>query len=164
MTEENRHYLQQVFEKWDLIFHELVPVQPHIFINRHHPLAGKAAVTADDLSPYPLLQFGQTAATELAGEELFTLKDHDKVIYSYDRGTTNNILANTDCFNIGTGYLIPAIIPESIISIPVAGIHGQASLGFVVLRTQKQDDITKELLRRIRDSLYHHYPGPGYKA
>lgn len=104
--------------------------------------------------------FAQTdAAIDLTSEELFTLKDHDKIIYSYDRGTTNNIIANTDCINIGTGYLIPSIIPDSITSVPLVGIPGNAELGYVQLRNQKENPLIDELLTGIKMSLRGNYPG-----
>lgn len=40
-TDENRHYLQQVLDKWKLRFYQLMPVIPHVFLSKNHPLAGK---------------------------------------------------------------------------------------------------------------------------
>lgn len=159
-TDENQHYLQQVLDKWKLCFYQLMPVIPHVFLSKNHPLAGKKEVTPDDLKPYALIMFAQTdAAIDLTSEELFTLKDHDKIIYSHDRGTTNNIIANTDCINIGTGYLIPSIIPDSITSVPLVGIPGNAELGYVQLRNQKENPLIDELLTGIKTSLRGNYPG-----
>lgn len=160
ITEENQRYLQQVLDKWNLQFHKLMSVIPHIFIRKTHPLAHKKEVTSEELQPYPLIMFAQTnTSINLTCEELFTLKNHDKIIYSHDRGTTNNIIANTNCFNIGTGYLIPSIIPDNITSIPLAGSTGHAWLGYVQLKSQKSNDIIDSLLQGIKKSLQTHYPG-----
>ena len=164
ITEENQRYIQQILDKWNLQFYKLISVIPHIFISKAHPLAHQKEVTPEELQPYPLIMFAQAnTSINLTCEELFTLKNHDKIIYSHDRGTTNNIIANTNCFNIGTGYLIPSIIPENITSIPLVGATGHAWLGYVQLKTQKSNDIIDALLKGIKKSLQTHYPGNVHK-
>ena len=128
-------------------------------MNIHHPLAQHQTVTLDDIRPYPLIQYAQSAATRYADEELVTLKDHDKIIYSYDRGTTNNLLASTDCLNIGTGCLIPAVMPSAITAIPLSGLTVQAQIGYVQLYAQPSNEIINALIQGIQQSLKTYNPG-----
>ena len=159
ITGENSHYIHQVLDKWALSFHVLCPVIPHVFMNIHHPLARRQSATLDDIRPYPLIQYAQSAATRYADEELVTLDDHDKIIYSYDRGTTNNLLASTDCLNIGTGYLIPAVMPSAITAIPLSGLTVQAQIGYVQLHAQPSNEIIDALIQGIQESLRTYDPG-----
>ncbi|HEI8572692.1 hypothetical protein [Morganella morganii] len=45
-------------------------------------------------------------------EEAIVIEDPDRVIYTHDWGSMNNILSNTNSYTIGIGCLIKDIIPE----------------------------------------------------
>ena len=159
LTPENEHYLRQILDKWDLVFHPLASVQPYVFLRKDHPLARQTAIAPEDLSPYPMLIFSQGSRTNtLAQEELFVPKNHTKVVYSYDRGTTNNILAHTDCFNVGTGYIIPGIIPDEITALPLSGDTQTSELGWVHLRTQEITKLMATFVQGIEHSLRTYAP------
>lgn len=62
-------------------------------------------------------------------EEAIVIEDPDRVIYTHDRGSMNNILSNTNSYAIGTGYLIKDIIPDDITAVPIEHDNGEMVIG-----------------------------------
>jgi hypothetical protein len=78
-------------------------------------------------------------------EEAINLDNINKILYLEDRGAMNNILSNTNGYNIGTGCIVKNYMNPNIISIPLEGSN-LIQVGFV-----KRDDIflPEELLAYI---------------
>lgn len=129
-------FMKNIFADNDIEFNELIRVQPHIFIRKGHPLCKKDKVTVDDLREYPCLQFEQGGNNSLDfAEEIVVFNKPDKIIYVQDRATMNNIIAHTDGYNIGTGYLLPGIIDSQITSVPLYGHIDEMIIGWIKLRS-----------------------------
>ena len=158
----NQAYLTQVLDRQGITFHELLQVTPHAFMRKAHLLACRKEISLDELAPYPIVVYEQdNPANKMTSEEMIILDDPQKLIYSHDRGTTNNIIASTDCYTIGTGYIIPGIIPDEITSIPLTGYGDQIQLGWIQLKNQELSPEAQTFLELIKDSLWNNYPGTG---
>jgi DNA-binding transcriptional LysR family regulator len=165
LTPYNRRFITQVLDKWAIDFQLLSTVAPHVFIRKQHPLANKNSIELAELEQYPMLVYEQdNAGQQMLTEEMIILDNPQKLIYTHDRGTTNNIIANTDSFNIGTGYLIPRIIPDEITSVPLKGFDKQIQLGWIHLRRHELSEDATLFVKLISDSLWRNYPGEGFQA
>ena len=64
-----------------LVFTELFSAEPHVFLQKNHPLASKKVVSVHDLAPYPRLNFVQGEYESVYfSEELFSSIPVDKEI------------------------------------------------------------------------------------
>ena len=161
LNSANENLIHRVLASKSIEFHELYTVKPHVFLRKTHPLAGKSRISAEDLAPFPMIAYEQEQG-EYLGEEMIIVENPDKVISTQDRGTTNNIIANTDSYNIGTGYIIPGIIPDEIISIPL-DIDDEMQVGWISLANRELTDEIIEFISLIKASMKKHYPGKGQK-
>lgn len=162
LTGMNVHLIRQVLARKLLEFHELVEVMPHVFLSRNHPLAGKSKIALAELAPYPTVMYAQGSHDLLDEvglmEEALMSENSDRIIYTHDRGTMNNILANTNSYNIGSGYLIPGIIPEEIISIPVEWVESGMRIGWIHPTQRKPSDAVMHFVELLRFSLESNHP------
>lgn len=123
-------FFQRHFTSKNLVFTPLKSMQIHAFLRKEHPLAGNDMVTLDQLKNYPCLTYLQDDSSFHFAEEALVVENPDKLVYIKDRGATNNLISNTDSYNIGTGCIIPNYMDSNIISIPIDGGE-QISLGWI---------------------------------
>ena len=163
LTPNNKRFIAQVLDKWEIAFHPLSTVAPHVFLSKKHPLATKKVIDPAELEPYPMIVYDQDSPGQpMLTEELIITENPHKLIYTHDRGTTNNIIANTDSVNIGTGYLIPKIIPDEITSIPLSGFEKRMQLGWIhPQRSEPTEDVTL-FVGFLKESILKNYPGEDY--
>ena len=162
LTPQNKKFITQILDKWGIDFQPLASVAPHVFIRKSHPLGGETSIDITDLEAYPMILYEQNNENHsMLTEELTGIENHPKIIYTSDRGTTNNIISNTDSFNIGTGYLIPQIIPEEITAIPLRGFDKQILLGWIHLKKYDLSEDVTLFVELVKDSLYRNYPYAG---
>ena len=162
LTETNEKLITQVLSRKMIGFHELTRTKAHAFISKQHPLAGKPHVALEELAPYPVVIYAQDGCEHLAEdvimEEVIMVKDPKKVIYAHDRGTMNNIIANTTSYNIGTGYLIPKIIPDEITSVPISDLDDVMRIGWIHLSNREPTEDVLHFVDLMEKSLYTHSP------
>lgn len=162
LTSANEPVILQILSRKMLEFHELIEVKPHVFLNRRHPLAGMPRISLADLAPYPTVIYAQGSHEHLDEvglmEEALIAENPERMIYTHDRGTMNNILANTDSYNIGSGYLIPGIIPDEIISIPVAGFEDGMRIGWIHPTQRRPSEEVLRFVDLLNISLQSNHP------
>ena len=162
LTDMNRHLIAQILSRKQLEFHELVEVKPHVFLNRNHPLANKTKIALTELEPYPSVVYAQGSHEHLDElglmEEALIAENANQIIYTHDRGTMNNILANTPSYNIGSGYLIPGIIPQEIISIPVEWSEGGMHIGWIHPAQRRPSEMVMHFVELLSISLHGNSP------
>ena len=73
----------------------------------------------------------QQRGSDLLSEEYVRMPDHKQIIYTKDRGTTNNLISQTKGFNIGTGIVVSTVEPNNIISVPLADANGYMEIGWI---------------------------------
>jgi len=86
-------------------------------------------------------------------EEIVVINKPDKIIYVQDRATMNNIIANTDSYNIGTGYLQAGIIDSQITSMPLHGHTDEMIIVWIKLKSTKLTDEITTFVDFLTDSL-----------
>ena len=93
MNDFNRVVLEKEIKSHNLVFHELMQAEPHVFISRRHPLAGRSKVTMSELQDYPYLSFEQGEHNSFYySEEIFSVEEKKKNIRVRDRATLFNLL------------------------------------------------------------------------
>ena len=105
--DSNREFLFEIFERKNLVFHELTAVPGYAFVIAGHPLTTKASVTYEDLYDYPCIVFdqGKHNAMYLA-ESSPKVMNHPKRVHVTDRGTSFQLMRSMNAVATDTGVPI----------------------------------------------------------
>lgn len=127
----NDTVLCKILKANGLAFNELFVAQPHIFISRHNPLAGRKSVTMDELAPYPYLSFEQGDHNSFYfSEEIFSSVERPKNIRVRDRATLFNLLIGLNGYTVCSGIIDEELNGADIIAIPLEA-EGNMRIGYI---------------------------------
>lgn len=117
----NESVIRKILMTNDLEFHPLFIAEPHVFISRKHPLAGRAVITNEELEPYPYLSFEQGEHNSFYfSEEIFSVFERKKNIRVRDRATLFNLLIGLNGYTVCSGVIDRNLNGEDIIAVPLA--------------------------------------------
>lgn len=121
LNDFNKNFFERYFIAKSLMFTPLTSLRQHVFLREEHPLAHLPSITFEQLREYPYLTYQQDDVLLHFAEEAINVDNIKKLVYLKDRGAMNNLLSNTDGYNIGTGCIVNNYMNPNIISIPLAG-------------------------------------------
>ena len=131
MNDFNRVVLEKEIKSHNLVFHELMQAEPHVFISRRHPLAGRSKVTMSELQDYPYLSFEQGEHNSFYfSEEIFSTVDRPKNIRVRDRATLFNLLIGLNGYTVCSGVIDEELNGENIVAVPLEA-QGDMHIGTV---------------------------------
>lgn len=119
LTDLNKHFFKRYFTSKLLTFTPLATLKQHVFLRKEHPLAHLDSINLDQLRDYPYLTYQQDDMLLHFAEETLNVDTIGKLVYLKDRGAMNNLLSNTDSYNLGTGCIVNNYMNSNIISIPL---------------------------------------------
>lgn len=149
MNDNNSSVLAAIFEQKAIQFKPLFNFKPHAFVNTNHPLTKYTSIALEDLYEYPTVVFEQEG-NSLLSEELILQTALNKVIYVSDRATLMTLIANTDAYNIGTGYLSCEMKKIGMKAIPINNQLLPLQLGLIYLEEQQITQQAQILVRIIK--------------
>lgn len=120
LTSLNQSFFERYFLAKSLLFTPLASLKQHVFLRKEHPLAQHKVITLEQLQGYPYLTYQQDDVLLRFAEEMVDVEKAEKLVYLKDRGAMNNLLANTDGYNIGTGCIVGNYMNPNIIAVPLA--------------------------------------------
>ena len=121
LSEHNEEVLTKLIKKNELEFEELFVADPHVFLCKNHPLAGKDLNTLNDLTPYPYLVFEQGERNSFYfSEEFISMLDFPKNIQVRDRATLFNLVIGLNGFTVSSGVIDEKLNGSSSIARPLA--------------------------------------------
>ena len=151
MNDFNRVVLEKEIKSHNLVFNELMQAEPHVFISRKHPLAGRSKVTMSELQDYPYLSFEQGEHNSFYySEEIFSVEEKKKNIRVRDRATLFNLLIGLNGFTVCSGVIDEELNGKDIIAVPLDG-EGGMHIGYVThknLSLSRLGEIYVEALKR----------------
>ena len=117
----NETVIRKILKANDLEFHPLFIAEPHVFISRKHPLAGRAVIANEELEPDPYLSFEQGEHNSFYfSEEIFSVFERKKNIRVRDRATLFNLLIGLNGYTVCSGVIDRNLNGEDIIAVPLA--------------------------------------------
>ncbi|HEO8418828.1 LysR family transcriptional regulator [Niallia sp. FSL W8-0635] len=119
LTDLNKHFFKRYFTTKLLTFTPLATLKQHVFLRKEHPLAHLESINLEQLRDYPYLTYQQDDMLLHFAEETLSVDNMEKLVYLKDRGAMNNLLSNTDSYNLGTGCIVNNYMNSNIISIPL---------------------------------------------
>ncbi len=115
----NRDVIDKLLRDSGLSFHPLFLADPHIFVSRKNPLAGRKRVTLADLGGLPRLTFDQgTNNSFYFAEEILSTRSSTQEIRVSDRATIFNLMIGLGGYTISTGIISDDLDPE-IVAVPL---------------------------------------------
>ena len=131
LSESNETVLTKLLRRNELVFEELFTAEPHVFINKDHPLADRERITLDELKPYPYLIFEQGDRNSFYfSEELLSMLDMPKTIQVRDRATLFSLVIGLDGFTVSSGVIDRKLNSPSIIARPLE-MDGSMRIGLI---------------------------------
>jgi DNA-binding transcriptional LysR family regulator len=121
LTDLNKSFFERYFTSKSLLFTPLASMKQHVFLRKEHPLAHLTSISLEQLRNYPYLTYQQDDVLLHFAEEAINVDTINKLVYVKDRGAMNDLLSNTDSYNLGTGCIVNNYINPNIISIPLDG-------------------------------------------
>ena len=120
LSEHNEEVISKLIRNNELIFEELYVADPHVFICKKHPLAGKELITVEDLQVYPYLVYEQGNNNSFYfSEEFMSMLDFPKNIQVRDRATLFNLLIGLNGFTVSSGVIDSKLNGSNIIAKPL---------------------------------------------
>ncbi|WP_150958661.1 LysR family transcriptional regulator [Microbacterium testaceum] len=146
----NRNVLDKLLRDSGLAFHPLFRAEPHIFVSRRNPLAGRERATLADLADLPRLTFDQGANNSFyfAEEILSTLSSKQEIRVS-DRATIFNLMIGLDGYTISTGIISDDLDPE-IVAVPL-DVDERIEIGWIGRTAIPLTDQAQRYLGEVRD-------------
>ena len=139
-----------MLEEYGLVFVPMFYARPHVFLQKDHPLAGKARVTLDDLAPYPRLNFVQGAYEAVYyAEELFSAVPADREIRVNDRGAVVNFMLGLNAYTISSGIFPKYLNGERIVAVPLAE-QARMQIGYVLPEKQELSPLGQAYVDAMR--------------
>ena len=159
-SDSTSRYLTRLLNSKEIEFTPLKNFTPHVFMRAGHPLAKNSKITLQQLQDYTCLAYEQDNSSLNFAEETVSVSGQRRIVYVRDRGATGNIIANTDCYNIGTGCLIDGITDRDIISIPLDSYGEKMTVGWIRLKNKPVTPIVEEYIEYVKNTLSLAYTGP----
>ena len=112
----NAEFIQHELERFNLEFHSLCSNQLHVFLSKNHPLAKEPNITLSMLSPYPYIFYDGGNDPYGYTEEVFFPVHPQKSIAVSDRSSMLNIIRHSECYNLGSGWLLEGYSESDLIT------------------------------------------------
>ena len=146
----NGTVLRKELHDHDLTFHSLFRTRPHVFVSTSNPLAGKSAVTLEDLSPYPRLSYEQGEHNSFYfSEEILSTRESKKDIVVRDRATLFNLLIGLNGYTISSGVISKALNGENIVSVPLL-VDDFMEIGYITHSRILPSQLAKQYIEALR--------------
>lgn len=120
MKDSGNSYMERFLRRNGLESKPLLETKPHIFLGKHHPLAGRELLQFEDLTDYPYVIYdqGENGPIDFA-EELAENRTSKKQVHISDRATLMNLLLSTDAYTVGTGIMTSELNQGTVVSVPL---------------------------------------------
>lgn len=153
----NRTFFERYFSAKELEFIPLATMAQAVFLRQEHPLAHEKTITLEQLVDFPCFTFQQDDMLLHVAEGALDVDNRAQLVYIKDRGTMNNLLANTDGYNVGTGCIVPGYMNPNIISIPLAG-GTEIQIGYIQRQHTFLAPEIQHYIKWVNDALQRSIP------
>lgn len=131
LNDFNKVVIQKLIKKYNLSFHPLLSVKPHIFVSSKNPLVQKKKVNLEELQSYPYLSFEQGDHNAFYySEEMFSSLPRNKNIRVRDRATLFNLLIGLNGYTICSGIIDEKLNGKDIVAIELDE-EGEMEIGYL---------------------------------
>ena len=150
LNKDNEAVLRKTIRANNLKFETLFVAKPHVFLGVGSPLASKAAVTLDDLVPYPRLSYEQGEHNSFYfAEEILSTLERKKNILVRDRATLFNLLIGLNGYTICSGVISEELNGANIIAVPLE-VDDYMEIGYITHREMLPNRLGNLYIERLK--------------
>ena len=150
LSKENGAVIQKVLDEYNLQFTPLFYAKPHVFLQKHHPLATRESLVLDDLRPFPRLNFVQGSyESAYYSEELYSTVRAEKQIHVNDRGAIVNFMLGLNAYTISSGIFPKYLHGDNIVAIPL-NENEQMQIGYILNEKQELSELGLIYINELR--------------
>ena len=151
LNDFNRKALLKLFNDNNLQYQPLTSCAAYVYLWKGHPLAGRAAITFDDLAPYPCLSFEQGEGSSFyLSEEILSTNEYPRLIKCCDRATVLNLMVGVNGYTLCSGIICEELNGGDYIAVPYQEENaGPDSTMELVLVTRKNHILSAAGVRYI---------------
>lgn len=151
LSDFNEKVINKLLVENHLTFNLLFEADPHVFISSRHPLAGREAITLDDLEYYPFLAFEQGINNSFYfSEEILSTVPRKKTIHVSDRATLFNLLIGLNGYTICSGVLSSDLNGDNIISVPLL-TEEKMRIGWIANEKTHLSQLALDYIEKLKD-------------
>lgn len=156
LNDFNKLVIQKLIKKYNLSFHPLLRVKPHIFVSSKNPLVQKKKVNLEELQSYPYLSFEQGDHNAFYySEEMFSSLPRNKNIRVRDRATLFNLLIGLNGYTICSGIIDEKLNGKDIVAIELDE-EGEMEIGYLTHQNFYLSDLANFYLIALQKYLGCH--------
>jgi len=145
LTHATEVYMMKYLERKGLEFFSLKEFAPHVFIRKGHPLDGRESINLSDLSEFPYVSYEQDSNSLYFSEEAVIVKAKQAVLV-LERASMNNIICNTNSYNIGTGFIAKSVTDKRLTSLPLKDLKDRLIVGWIKLKNIELSPYEREFI------------------
>lgn len=151
LNSQNRSGIKRHLSGTNLTYDVIGSFTTHVFVGKHHPLAGEKELTVAQLMSYPQVRFIQEGSEfNYFSEDLINEMDQQAVIQVSDRGTLMNILAETTAYATGSG-IITGFAKKEIQLIPLKE-QEENKICLLYQKNQQKNAVIDYFIKRLRET------------
>ncbi|MDO5135050.1 MAG: LysR family transcriptional regulator [Eubacteriales bacterium] len=131
----------------------LAVLQPHVYLNRDHPLAGRESLRPEELLAYPFMYYYQGEDSwEYYSEEILGGIQNKKILVLTDRRTEISLSLRTNAYTIGSGIMDQNLPLSDTVSVPLE-TREEIELLWIKRADKKRTELMEEYLGYLREEL-----------
>ncbi len=159
LSDFNKNVLTKIFSENGLKFKELFTCDTYVYMWNGHPLAGKSAISMEELKGYPCLAFEQGSSNSFYfAEEMKSTDEYIKLIRADDRATMLNLMVGLNGYTLCSGIISEELNGTDYVAIPlVAEENEKMHIGYIKHKAAKLSDLgeiyIQELLKIGKNNL-----------
>ncbi|MBR1892280.1 MAG: LysR family transcriptional regulator [Lachnospiraceae bacterium] len=159
LSDFNKNVLTKIFSENGLKFKELFTCDTYVYMWNRHPLAGKSAISMEELKGYPCLAFEQGSSNSFYfAEEMKSTDEYIKLIRADDRATMLNLMVGLNGYTLCSGIISEELNGTDYVAIPlVAEENEKMHIGYIKHKAAKLSDLgeiyIQELLKIGKNNL-----------
>ena len=163
LSDFNRKVLTRLLSDNSLNFHHLIDCRAYVYLWREHPLASRASIAFDDLTPYPCLSFeqGENSNFYLA-EEILSTNDYPRIIKCCDRATILNLMKGALGYTLCSGIICEELNGDDYIAIPYQADEENPNsvmeIGYLTRKNSLLSNVGEQYVRELKRYLQTEAP------
>lgn len=150
LSPENEGVLRRKLSDYHLAFYPLFEAKPHVFLQKHHPLATCATLSIHDLKDYPRINFVQGSYESVYyAEELFSTVKSEKQIRVNDRGAVVNFMIGLNAYTISSGIFPSYLHGVNIVSVPLTE-NVSMEIGYIICEGRSPGQLGERYIEALK--------------
>lgn len=149
LSNYNETVIRKILAENNLIYTELFTARPHLFLYKHHPLAGRDRVELDELEDYPCITFDQGQHNSFYfSEEILSARIVKKSIRVTDRAAVVNFIIGLNGYMISSGVFPKYLHGDDIISVAL-NVDEKIQVGTIMHKDATLSELGKKYLEAL---------------